>query len=59
MIFADMEYQNEYSDFHSELVVFIESNFSMVKSGLQGDSWIWIFEADEKVAINTFSSMKH
>ena len=26
---------------------------------LQGDSWIWIFEGEEKVAIDTFSSMKH
>ncbi len=26
-------------------------------SGLQGESWIWIFEGDEKVAIDTFSSM--
>lgn len=59
MIFADMEYQSDYSDFHSELVTFIESNFSNVESGLQGDSWIWIFEGNDKVAIDSFSSMKH
>ena len=59
MIFADMEYQSDYSDFHSELVTFIEHNFSNIKSGLQCDSWIWIFEDDDKVAIDTFSSMKH
>ena len=59
MIFAEMEYQSGYSDFHSELVTFIESNFSTVKSGLQGDSWIGIVEGNDKVAIDTFSSMKH
>jgi hypothetical protein len=59
MIFAEMEYEKEYSEFHGELVDFIEDWFSDVKSGLQGDSWIWIFENNEKVAIDTFSSMKH
>ena len=59
MIFAEMEYQSDYSEFHLELVTFIESNFSNVKSGLQGDSWIWIFEGNDKVAIDTFLSMKH
>ena len=59
MIFADMQYQNDYSDFHAELVEFIKSNFSKVESGLQGDSWIWIFDGNDKVAIDTFSSMKH
>ena len=30
-----------------------------MEHGHQGDSWIWIFEGVEKVAIDTFSSMKH
>ena len=59
MIFADMAYEKEYSEFHDELVSFIESEFSNVEHGLQGDSWIWIFENEEKVAIDTFTSMKH
>ena len=59
MIFADFEYSDKYSDVHSELVGFVNAHFSQVKSGLQGDSWIWILDGDEKVAIGTFSSMKH
>ena len=59
MIFAEMEYEKEYSEFHDELVSFIESEFYNIEHGLQGDSWIWIFENEEKVTIDTFSSMKH
>lgn len=59
MIFAEMVYQGHYSEFHEELVEFINSKYSKVESGLQGDSWIWIFNDNCKVAIDTFSSMKH
>ena len=59
MIFAEMEYPEDYSEIHEELVNYIKASFSQVESGLQGDSWIWIFENNDKVAIDTFSSMKH
>ena len=59
MIFAEMDYQRHYSDFHAELLAFVIAHFSRVQSGLQGDSWIWILDGDEKVAIDTFTSMKH
>ena len=59
MVFAEMEYQKHYSDFHAELLGFISNHFSQVESGLQGDSWIWILDGGEKVAIDTFTSMKH
>lgn len=59
MIFADIEYQVDYCSFHEELVAFIHANFSHVQSGIQIDSWIWIFDGGVKVAIDTFSSMKH
>jgi hypothetical protein len=66
MIFAEMEYAKEYAklygdlvEFHTELVEFIKSEFSDIKYGLQSDSWIWIFDGSTKVAIDTFSSMKH
>ena len=59
MVFAEMEYQKHYSDFHAELLAFIGKHFSQVQSGLQGDSWIWILDGEEKVAIDTFTSMKH
>lgn len=59
MIFAEMEYEQDYWVFHSSLVEFVESHFSNVKSGLQSDSWIWVPDGSSKVAIDTFSSMKH
>lgn len=59
MIFADLQYAESYSDIHADLVGFVRSRFSEVESGLQGDSWIWIFDGGEKVAIDTFSSMTH
>lgn len=59
MIFAELEYSEHYSDIHEPLVRHIQSNFENVQSGHQGDSWIWIFSGEAKVAIDTFSSMKH
>ena len=37
----------------------LSAHFSDVQHGLQGDSWIWILDSDVKVAVDTFSSMKH
>lgn len=59
MIFAELEYPGHYQDFHHELLAFVRARFAEVESGLQGDSWIWITEGGEKVALDTFSSMKH
>lgn len=59
MIFAELRYEADYSDIHFELVEYLRLSFPKLESGLQGDSWIWIYDADEKVAIDTFSSMKH
>lgn len=59
MIFAEMDYPGEYWDFHNELKAYLSSSFERLDSGLQSDSWFWIFDGDEKVAIDTFSSMKH
>ena len=59
MIFAELKYEQDYAAIHHELVGYLQSNFSNIQHGLQGDSWIWIFLGDEKVAIDTFSSMKH
>jgi hypothetical protein len=59
MIFAEIQYDIHYSDFHAELISFIEANFPNVESGLQGDSWVWITEGSEKLAIDTFTSMRH
>ncbi len=59
MIFAEIQYKEDYSAIHTKLVNFIQSNFSNVQSGLQGDSWIWVSENNDRVSIDTFSSMKH
>jgi len=59
MIFANIDYEQDYSDVHQELVEFIKAHFDTVDSGLQGDSWIWIYDGEDKVEIDTFSSMKH
>jgi hypothetical protein len=59
MIFANLEYPELYRDFHYRLEKYLRSQFSHVESGLQGDSWFWVFVGQQKVAIDTFSSMKH
>lgn len=59
MIFAELKYEQDYGAIHDELVEYLEASFSNIQHGLQGDSWIWIFNGDEKVAIDTFSSMTH
>jgi hypothetical protein len=59
MIFAEMKYSDDYWDLHEELKKFLCSHFPCVESGLQSDSWFWIFIGNEKVAIDTFSSTRH
>jgi len=59
IVFAEVRYPQEYADVHAEMVAVIRSQFSDVEAGLQSDSWIWIMDGDDKVAIDTFSSMKH
>lgn len=59
MIFAEMTYPQDYADIHAPLLACISAHFARVESGLQGDSWIWVFSGESKVAIDTFSSMKH
>lgn len=59
MIFAEMQYEKDYSAMHFELVEYLQSNFPSIQHGLQGDSWIWVLDGDEKVAIDSFSSMNH
>jgi len=59
MIFAELQYPGRYEEAHDELLAFVRERFAKVQAGLQGDSWIWIFDRDDKVAIDTFSSMKH
>ena len=59
MIYAELDYEEHYSEIHTALVELIQREFDDTQSGLQGDSWIWIFAGDEKVEVDTFTSMKH
>jgi hypothetical protein len=59
MIFAELDYPQHYSDVHDELLAFVRRHFSQVQAGHQGDSWIWILDDGEQVAIDTFTSMRH
>ena len=59
MIFAEMSYPGDYHGIHDELVTFLSAHFDRIDSGLQGDSWIWLVANEEKVVLDTFTSMKH
>ena len=59
LIFAELQYAKHYDDMHDELVDFIKVRFKNTESGHQGDSWIWILDGNDKVQIDTFTSMKH
>ena len=59
MIFAEFKKVHMPHELHKELVEFIKSRFPNVQSGLQGDSWIWITDGNEKVEVDTFSSMNY
>ena len=59
MIFAQFEYAEHYAEVHESLVSCLEDRFARVEEGLQGDSYIWIWLDGEKVAVDTFTAMKH
>jgi hypothetical protein len=59
MIFAEIEYSTDYGTFHQELRDFLNTVFSQVEGGLQGDSWFWILDGGERVDVDTFSAMTH
>ncbi|WP_126452479.1 hypothetical protein [Sulfuriflexus mobilis] len=58
MIYAEIENNDSYYDFYPELLAYIKKCFQDVESGLQGDAWIWIKCNNEKVALDTFTSMR-
>lgn len=59
MVFADLKYSGTYEDAHEDLYTFLRSRFDRVEGGLQGDSWIWIWFDEHKVAVDTFSAKTH
>lgn len=58
MIFGEIVHEEHYEDVFPALLGVISATFAHVDSGVQGDAWIWIFENDEKVSLDTFSSMQ-
>ncbi len=58
MIFAEIHTDRSYYELYPELLSYITETYSNVESGVQGDAYIWIFLNDEKVALDTFSSMQ-
>jgi hypothetical protein len=59
VVFAELRYEGRYEDVHAKLSAFLSARFANVLSGLQGDSWIWVFDGADKVAVDTFTAMKH
>lgn len=59
MVFAELDYPEDYTDFHHRLAGHLHGAFRSVQSGLQTDSWFWVFLSEDKVRIDTFESMKH
>lgn len=45
-------------EFYFELLDYLKQHFQEIQSGIQGDAWIWIFQDEQKVAIDTFDSME-
>jgi len=58
MIFAEFIKEQDYYLFYYELVDFMKEKYENVESGLQGDAWIEITKGQEKVTIDTFTSMR-
>lgn len=46
------------TEFYYELLDYLKQHFSEIESGIQCDAWIWIFQDNQKVAIDTFDSME-
>ena len=59
MIFGKLRYTGSYEDRHPDGVATLKSAFERVEEGLQGDSWIWVWSKNQKVRIDTFTSMTH
>ena len=56
--FAVIEHSQSYYEFYDELLDYIKRHFSQVRSGVQGDAWIWITQEEQEVAVDTFSAMQ-
>lgn len=58
MIYAEITDARRYVDLHHELLAYVEQHFVRVEHGLQGDAYIWIYQREERVALDTFTSTR-
>ena len=58
MIYGEIISDKNYYDFYPELLELIQRNFENVEAGVQGDAYIWIMNENEKIALDTFTSMR-
>ena len=56
--FAIIEHSQSYYEFYAELLDCVTRHFSQVRSGVQGDAWIWITQDGQKVTVDTFGAMQ-
>ncbi len=59
MIFAELKYDGHYDDQHGVVVDVLVRQFSDVKWGHQGDSWIAVSSGESSVTVDTFSAWTH
>ena len=62
VIFAELQYDVPYAEVHAPLVALLAQHFPDVRSGLQGDSWVWVHDTGgtgATVAIDTFTAIRH
>lgn len=58
LTFGVIDHTQSYEAFYAELLAYVQQEFDTIQSGLQGDAWIWIFQDDEKVELDTFQAMQ-
>lgn len=58
MIYGEIKSDQSYYDLFPDLLKLVQQHYSNIESGVQGDAWIWIFEGEEKVALDTSTSMR-
>ncbi|MCA9207076.1 MAG: hypothetical protein KDA55_01915 [Planctomycetales bacterium] len=59
MIYASLNYRGEYSSHHRLIYRILKANFDNVREGLQGDSWIEVSANNQRVSVDSFTSLKH
>jgi hypothetical protein len=55
MIFAEMEYPENYWGIHDELVEYLKASFPEIQYGQQSDSWIGKFQASCRLNVKAYA----